>query len=111
MNDEIVAPLELADTWATRARGMLWRRTLPPALLIRPCNSVHGAGMTVALDVALLDARGTVLEILLLRPWRVTRPRRGAVAVLEAPQGSFDSWGLTTGDVLRVRDETSGSTT
>lgn len=100
-----VSPVEIADTWASRARGMLWRRELPEALLLRPCNSVHGAGMRVPLDVAFLAADGHVLETLVLRPWAITRPRRHAAAVLEAPTGSFARWGLSAGSVIRIDDD------
>jgi uncharacterized membrane protein (UPF0127 family) len=102
INDRATVPVEIADTGSRRARGMLWRRELPPALLITPCTSVHGAGMTVSLDVALLDAQNQVLETMVLRPWGLTRPRRGVVAVLEAPTGSFDDWGLKAGDRIQV---------
>lgn len=100
-----VSPIEIADTWSSRARGMLWRRVLPEALLLRPCNSVHGAGMRVPLDVAFLAADGSVLETIVLRPWAITRPRRRATAVLEAPTGSFDRWGLTAGSVIQIADD------
>ncbi|WP_343037610.1 DUF192 domain-containing protein [Isoptericola chiayiensis] len=97
--------MEVADTWARRARGMLFRRRLPSALLLTPCNSVHGAGMTTSLDVALVDSDRTVVRTLVLRPWRLTRPRRDVVAVLEAPEGSFSSWGLAVGDTVHVSNE------
>jgi uncharacterized membrane protein (UPF0127 family) len=92
-----VARVELADTALRRARGMLARRTLPEALLLQPCSSVHGVGMRAALDVAFLDRTGTVLDVVVLRPWSQPKGRRGAAAVLEAPAGSFTRWGLTTG--------------
>lgn len=105
VDGEGVADAEVADSWAARARGMLWRRRLPEALILRPCNSVHGAGMRVALDVAYLSAEGVVLDITVLRPWAMTRPRKGAVAVLEAPLGNFDRWGLRVGSVVGAADD------
>lgn len=100
-----VARTEVAETWSRRLRGLLGRRSLPEALLLRPENSVHGAGMRVPLDVALLDAHGVVLAVLVLRPWGVTRPRPGATAVLEAPVGSFARWGLRVGSTVSVGDD------
>lgn len=99
-----VARAEVADTWASRLRGLLGRRTLPEALLLSPERSVHGAGMRVPLDVALLDSRGVVLAVQVLRPWAVTRPRPGVTAVLEAPVGSFARWGLRVGSTVSVGD-------
>ncbi|RPF22933.1 DUF192 domain-containing protein [Myceligenerans xiligouense] len=92
-----VAEAEVADTALTRARGLLFRRTLPEALILRPCSSVHGAWMRVRLDVALLSREGEVLHAQVLRPWGVSAMRRGAKEVLEAPAGSFERWGLGVG--------------
>ncbi len=96
-------PLLLADTALTRARGMLLRRPLPPALLLQPAASVHGVGMTCALDVALLNGEGVVLRVLRLRPFGLTRPRRGVRSVLEAPVGTFAAWRLAPGSHVEVR--------
>lgn len=92
----------MAETWVSRARGLLFRRTLPDALLLRPCTSVHGAWMRVPLDVALLDRDGRVLAVHRLRPWGMTRPRPGVSAVLEAPASSFARWGLVVGSTVAV---------
>lgn len=89
-----VIDVVVADTVLSRARGLLFRRVLPEALLLRPCTSVHGAWMRVPLDVALLSADLRVLHTQVLRPWGMTRPRRGVTQVLEAPAGSFARWGL-----------------
>jgi hypothetical protein len=97
-----VVDAELADTAPARARGLLFRRALPEALLLRPCTSVHGAWMRVPLDVALLTADLRVLHTQVLRPWGMTRPRRGGTQVLEAPAGSFDRWGLRPGSSLTL---------
>ncbi len=96
-----VAEIEVAATWVTRLRGLLGRRSLPAGLWLEPERSVHGAGMRVPLDVAVLDGDGRALAVLVLRPWRATRPRTGGVAVLEAPRGSFERWGLVPGSVVR----------
>lgn len=97
-----VALVEIADTAARRARGMLLRRRLPAGLVLRRTGSVHGVGMTCTLDVALLDGDDVVRAVLRLRPFGLTRPRRGVRHVLEAPAGSFRRWGLTPGARLTV---------
>ncbi|MBO3088540.1 DUF192 domain-containing protein [Cellulomonas dongxiuzhuiae] len=103
-----VANLMLADTWARRARGMLGRRRLPEAMWFVGEASVHGMGMTQALDVAQLDADGVVVAVHVLRPFGLVPPRRGAVDVLEAPRGSFERWGVRTGSRV-ARDDGTGS--
>ncbi|WP_211489886.1 DUF192 domain-containing protein [Georgenia thermotolerans] len=97
-----VARIEVAATFASRLRGLMLRRRLPEGLLLTPERSVHGAGMRVPLDVALLGADGTVLRTGVLRPWRVLGPAPGARAVLEAPVGAFARWGVREGARVRV---------
>lgn len=94
VNGRSVAEVLVAETALTRARGLLFRRVLPEALLLRPCSSVHGAWMRVPLDVALLSGDLRVLRVRVLRPWGMTMPLRGVTQVLEAPVGSFERWGL-----------------
>ncbi|WP_440688026.1 DUF192 domain-containing protein [Cellulomonas soli] len=106
LNGRTVATALVADTWRTRLRGVLLRRELPEALWLTPENSVHGIGMRSALDVALVGADGVVRSVLVLRPWGMTRPRRHVTAVLEAPRGSFGTWGLQVGDLVTVDPRT-----
>ncbi|GLY13861.1 hypothetical protein Kisp01_08770 [Kineosporia sp. NBRC 101677] len=103
-----VAPLWLADSYWRRARGLLGTRSIPGALLLRPGNSVHGMGMLYALDVALLDDEATVLHVLTLRPFGLTRPRPGVRQVLEANRGSFSRWGLRVGSRITAHDNGNG---
>ncbi|WP_158274451.1 DUF192 domain-containing protein [Cellulomonas sp. WB94] len=102
-----LAPVLVADTYWSRLRGMLARRPLPPALLLRPSSSVHGVGMREPLDVATLGADGTVLAVRVLKPFGLVPPVRGAVDVLEAPVGSFDRWGLVVGSRVATDDDLS----
>jgi len=112
-----VGPVEPAHTYLRRLRGMTGRRRLPPALLLVPGGAVHGIGMTVALDVAMLvpaagDPRRPTATprapAWLGRTWEVRRAARlapfglvlgvpGVGAVLEAPAGAFAAWGLGPG--------------
>jgi uncharacterized protein len=92
-----VAPARRADTYVTRLRGLLGTRGLDGALLLSPGNSVHGFGMIYTLDVALLDADLVVRHVLRLRPFGLTRPRRGIRHVLEAERGAFERWDLRVG--------------
>ena len=80
--------VELADSFFSRAKGLLGRSSLPPqsGLLIRPCNSIHTFFMQFAIDVLFLDGQGQVLKIQRnLVPWRLVWPVWRAVQVLELP--------------------------
>jgi uncharacterized membrane protein (UPF0127 family) len=106
-----VAAAEPADTYWQRLRGMLGRRALPDALVLAPGGSVHGWGMRVPLDVALLvpdegadRRRGPfrVVRTAVLRPGGLVGSARGVRAVLESPQGRFDRWDLAPGSTVHV---------
>jgi uncharacterized membrane protein (UPF0127 family) len=97
-----VASARRADSYLSRSRGLLGTRGVQGALLISPCNSVHGLGMIYTLDVALLDPDLAVLHTLTLHPFGLIRPRRGVRHVLEAERGAFSDWDLRVGSRLRL---------
>ena len=83
-------PVEVADTFASRLRGLLFCGALPPgrALLLTRTSSVHTCLMRFPIDVTFLDCRGRVLREVTLPPWRAAWCR-GARYVLEEPAGSY----------------------
>lgn len=99
----VLAGVEIAEGYRSRAKGLLGRDRIDGALLLRPARSVHSFGMRFPIDVALCDRDLRVLHIASLRPHRVTLPRWGARAVIEAEVGSFERWGVREGDQLEVR--------
>jgi hypothetical protein len=101
---EVLASLEVADTRSARRRGLLGRDGVDGALLIVPARSVHTLGMRFPLDVAWCDRDLTVVRVVRLAPYRLTRSVLRARAVLEAEAGSFARWNLTVGDHLERQD-------
>ena len=101
--DEVLAAVEVADTRATRRRGLLGRDGVDGALALTPARAVHTLGMRFDLDVAYLDGGGRVLDLHRMRRGRVGLPRWRARSVLEAEAGAFDTWGLRVGDVVTMR--------
>lgn len=89
-------------------------------MLFPRCTSVHGMGMVISLDVALLadapsgpaghkaDDPGelTVLRVVRMRPMGLVIPRRGVRHVLEAQAGAFAAWGLAPGSRISVEGST-----
>jgi uncharacterized membrane protein (UPF0127 family) len=101
----IVPRLRLATTWFQRLQGLQFRRAIPDevGLLLAPCNSVHTCFVFFSLDIALLDAKGTVLAAHRgVRPWRAILPLRGAHAVLETAAGRLS---LEPGEVIAIKFE------
>ncbi len=101
--DRVLASLEVAESPASRMRGLLGRTSHEGALLIRPARSVHTLGMRFPVDVAHLDADLRVVRTARMDRHRLGRPVRGSRAVLEAEAGCFERWGLQVGDELAVR--------
>lgn len=102
-----LGPLEIANTPWRRFRGLLGRRTLEGALLLRPCSSVHTLGMRMTIDVAHLTKDLAVLDVRTMRPHRFGRAPRRSRAVLETQAGVMQAWDLHPGDRLEIRDHTS----
>ena len=101
--DQVLATLEVADTWSTRLKGVLGQQVLEGALLIKPAFSVHTIGLDFDIDVAYCDASLVIIDTVTMAPNRVGLPRWRARQVIEAPKGSFERWGITVGDQLEVR--------
>jgi len=101
----VLASAEVADGRRARRRGLLGRRDLEGALVLSPCRWVHTVGMYFPLDVAYVDAEGTVIKTLHMGRWRVGVPVPRARWVIEAQRGAFARWGLRVGDVVELRGD------
>lgn len=98
-----VAPVAVADTSASRGRGLLGTDRIDGALWITRCPSVHMMGMRYPIDVAVVDRDGVVLAVKTIKPWTGgTWFRRGAADTVEAPAGALADWGVTPGSRLTV---------
>jgi uncharacterized membrane protein (UPF0127 family) len=100
---EVLAALEVAETRASRRRGLLGRDGFEGALLLRPARAVHTVGMRFPIDVAYCDDDLHVLETVCMKQRRVGAPRWRARCVIEAQAGAFERWGLRPGDHLEVK--------
>jgi uncharacterized protein len=100
---EVLASLELAESWRARGRGLLGRDGIDGALLLTPARSVHTIGMRFPIDVAFCDGEMRVVRVLTMPRHRVTRPVWRARYVVEAEAGAFARWNLRPGDQLEVK--------
>ena len=95
---------DIADTSATRNRGLLKRTGLAPGegLWIVPTQGVHSFGMKFAIDVVYLSRKRRVLKI---RP-NMRKSRISlcltAHSVLELPEGTLEASGTQVGDELAL---------
>ena len=74
INKDFICDIHIADSVASRARGLLLRPPLKKSegMLITPCNSVHTMGMRYKLDIVFLDKSGYVVKVINnLSPFRM----------------------------------------
>jgi len=98
----IAHAVEVADTRASRRRGLLGRTHMDAgsALMLIPCFSVHTAFMRFAIDLIFLDGNGCVVRtVSRLAPWRAAVSWR-ARTVVELPAGSLERCAVEPGDHL-----------
>jgi uncharacterized membrane protein (UPF0127 family) len=103
-DDKVLASAEVAGTRAERRRGLRGRPSFEGALVLDKVQWIHTFGMQFDLDVAYLDADGTVLKAVRMRRHHLGMPVPRARRVVEAQAGAFGRWGLHVGDVVDVRD-------
>jgi uncharacterized membrane protein (UPF0127 family) len=101
---DVVCALEMTDSFAERAKGLLGREGCEGALHLAGARAVHTAGMKFELDVAFLSADLIVLRMLRVPPWRVALPRKGTRSVLQAEAGALERWGVRVADQLEIRE-------
>ncbi len=99
----VLCSARLASQRSHRRKGLRGTDASSEPLVIEQCRWVHSIGMSYAIDVAFLDANNSVVAIHHLSPWRIDRPVKNAVRVIEALAGSFERWPLRMGDVVEVR--------
>jgi uncharacterized membrane protein (UPF0127 family) len=101
--DDVLASLDVADSFSTRLKGLLGRDGIEGAFLIKPASSVHTLGMKFAIDVAFCDKSLTVVDLITMKPNRMCMIRPKARCVIEAEAGAFERWGLRHGDQLEIK--------
>jgi len=104
----VLATLERADSVRLRTRGLLGLADFDGALLLERTKSVHTIGMRFPIDVAFCDRDLTVLRIVTVAKFRVTRPVWGASCAIETEAGRFGHWNVHVGDQLEIRGELEG---
>ncbi|WP_333744897.1 DUF192 domain-containing protein [Streptomyces ardesiacus] len=95
-------PVEVAHSYRARTKGLLGRDSVDGAMLLTPANSVHTFRMRMAIDVAYLDRRLTVIAVRTMRPGRLGLPRMRARHVLEAEAGAMRAWGVRVGARVEI---------
>jgi uncharacterized membrane protein (UPF0127 family) len=100
----LASALEVADTGATRNKGLLGRDGLAPGegLWIMPCQSVHTFFMRFAIDLVYLDSRKQVKKVRGKVPAGRISLCLTAQSIIELPAGTIDQTGTQRGDTLEI---------
>jgi len=101
--DQVVASLEIANTHASRRKGLLGRDGIEGALLLDPARSVHTIGMKFPIDVAHLDGDMVVIAVTTMKPGRIGGLHTHTKKILEAEAGSMHRWGVEPGVQLEIK--------
>ena len=101
---DVLASADIANTPQSRRKGLIGRTSVENAMVITQCKWIHTVGVKEPLDVAYLDALGTVIKTERVKPLRISAPVSRCKTVVEAGAGSFERWNLKVGDVIEVRN-------
>ena len=101
--ERVLATLEIATNRRDRRRGLLGRDGVEGAMLLLPAKAVHTFGMRFTIDVAHLDADGTVLRLRTMKPNRLGAFLLRSRSVIETEAEAFARWGVVEGDRLEIR--------
>lgn len=99
---------EIADTWLSRLRGLLFRDKLAPrdCLILHPCNSVHTCFMRFNIDVLFVDRDGRVVYLWEnVPPFRFSPVIRTARFVVELPANTIEMTGTLPNDQVNIVEE------
>jgi uncharacterized protein len=111
--EDFVVHVEVADTAAERAHGLMGRASLDPdagMVFVFPEATDSAFWMKdtlIPLSIAFYDANGKILRILDMvpcrkDPCRVYDPGVRYRGALEVNKGAFARWGVQAGDLLRL---------
>ena len=102
---KVLASLERADSFRSRAVGLLGRKEFDGALLLEKTRTVHTFGMKFPIDVAFCDGEMRVVRVVTMGRHRVSKIQFGASCAIETEAGRFRHWNVERGDQLEIRGD------
>ena len=92
--------IELADSWWSRFKGLMLRKSLPEGqgLYLKKTNSIHMCFMRFPIDAILFDENGQVVKVATdLSPWTGISVCIKAKDCLEMKAGEAERLGIVVG--------------
>ncbi len=106
-NKTLVPKLTVAESFRTRAQGLIGKKNLPSdeGIWFPKSNWIHTCFMSIPIDVIYLDRNMKVKKLQPhLQPWRMPAPVLSARSVLEVSSGFIEKNNIQIGDILYVGD-------
>lgn len=101
----IIDRAEVAETFFSRAKGLLGRKKFIPgeALVITQCSGIHMFFMRFPIDAVFVGIDRRVIRIIKgLKPWQVVPVVWGSSYVIELPAGFATEEVVNTGDIIEL---------
>jgi uncharacterized protein len=100
--------LMTADSFLKRLKGLMFTKELLPqsALYIYPCREIHTFFMNYNIDVLYLDINNIIVAIDEdMKPGKIGKHVKGAVAVVELPSGKIKETCIAIGQAVEFTIE------
>jgi uncharacterized membrane protein (UPF0127 family) len=107
-NKTILNRVWLADSFITRLKGLMFRKTLEEneGMLITPCRQIHTFFMKFPIDVLFINREGIVQEAITDMPsGRVSSFVKTGISVLEMKAGMIKKYSIDKGSFLEIGKE------
>lgn len=101
----IAESVELANTFFTRLKGLMFRETLSDGggLYLHPCKSIHTFFMKFPIDVLYVDENGKIVGLEeKLKPGKIGKNVPKAASVIELSSGSIRKNRLNLGQIVKL---------
>jgi uncharacterized membrane protein (UPF0127 family) len=99
----IVVSVMTADSFFKRLKGLMFTKELLPqsALYIYPCREIHTFFMNYNIDVLYLDINNIIVAIDEdMKPGKIGKHVKNAVAVVELPSGKIKETCIAVGQAI-----------
>lgn len=101
INRHEIIDMDVADTFLSRMKGLMFKKEIKRGLWITPCNSIHTFFMRTKIDVLYLDAKGKIIKMTpSIKPWRIGPVVWKAKSVLELPAGTIQKMDIQLNHVV-----------
>lgn len=104
---QVIATLKFANSYFSRLKGLMFKKKLNYALVLKPSNSkyrffssIHTLFIRFTMDVVFLNKDQVVFEIIQISPWKFYIPKGPANYIIEMEKGVIEKYKIAIGDKL-----------